>query len=100
MFPLNKELTGRMEKRESTCVTTLVFHLDSAQLGEGKKQTLIFHCGYRILLIFPYFKRRKVGAKGLSDSSGGTESLFLPLPLNSSLSEFQSGFSKATFSRM
>lgn len=41
-----------------------------------------------------------MGPKGLSDSSGGTEPLFLPLPLNSSSSEFQNGFSMATFSRM
>lgn len=68
-----------MEKRRSAHVLRLlVLCLDSAQLGDGKQQTLIFHCGYRILWILPHLRRR------LSDSSGGTEPLLWPLPLDSS----------------
>lgn len=55
----------RMEKRRrARALRLLVLCLDSAQLGEGKQQTLIFHCGYRILWILPHLRRRKAGRKG------------------------------------
>lgn len=54
-----------MEKRRSAHVLRLlVLCLASAQLDVGKQQTLIFHCGYRILWILPRLRRRKAGRKG------------------------------------
>lgn len=89
------------EKEECTCVTAFGLCLDSAQLGDGKQQTLIFHCGYRILRILPHLRRRKAGRKGSQIPQEALSPFCGLFPWTAaSSSEFQNGFSMAAFSRM